>query len=145
MFVRVVNPCALNQLQVVEQRKYVVQYGEGDDAVVARRSTAEEQVELTEETCKRRNARKAEHGDGKSDGEHVLLLGKSSQGIECLSAVVTDNAEDEEGEVIRNRVNEQVVDNGCLCSGCRTEEGNHDIAGLSDRAVGHEAAEPELL
>ena len=70
------------------------------------RSTTEEQVELTEESCKGRDASQTEHGDRKSDGEHGLLLRKPAQGIEGLFAVVSDNAKDEEGEVVRNRIHE---------------------------------------
>ena len=145
MLVRIVNPCAFNQLQVVVEGEYVIEDSKGDDAVMSGRSSAEEQVELTEESCKGRNACKAEHGNGKSDGKHGFLLGKSTQGIEGLFAVVTDNAEDKEGEVVRNRIHEQVVNDGGFCCRCRTEQGDHNVASLGNGAVGHEAAKPGLL
>ena len=58
---------------------------------------------------------------------------------------MADNAEDEEGEVVRNGVDEQVVDDCRLGHGGGAEEGDHDVACLGDGTVGHEAAEATLL
>ena len=145
MLVGVIYPCALNELQVVVQRKHVVQHGECHDSVVAGRCATEEKVKLSEETSKRRNTCEAEHSDGQCNRECRLLLGKSAQGIEGFFAVVADDAENEEREVVRNGIHEQVVDNGCLSHDGITEESNHDIARLRNGTVGHEATEPALL
>ena len=112
---------------------------------MARRCSAEEQVELPEEAGKRRDACKAEHRNRECHGEARVLLRKPAQGGERFFAVVPDDAEDEEGEVVRYRVHEQVVDDGRLCRGCGPEEGHHDVACLGDGTVGHEPAEPALL
>ena len=108
--VRFVDPGALDELQVVEQCNHVVQNGECDERVMTRRCTAEEQVELSEETGKRRNACQAEYRTGKCNAKARVLLRKSAERIECFFAVVSDDAEYEEREVVRNGVDEEVID-----------------------------------
>ncbi len=56
-----------------------------------------------------------------------------------------DDAEHEECEVVRNGIDKEVIDDCSLCCCCRAEQGDHDVACLSDRAVSHEAAEAALL
>ena len=75
MAIGFIDPGGLDELQVVEECNDVVQDGECDECVMACGCTAEEQVELAEETCKRRDAGETEHRDGKRDGEARALLG----------------------------------------------------------------------
>ena len=65
--------------------------------------------------------------------------------MECFFAVVPDNAEHEECKVVRNSIDKEIVNDGCLCSFCRPEQGDHDVTGLSDGTVSHESAEAALL
>ena len=145
MVVRFVYPGALDELQVVEQRNHIVQNGEGYERIVSRRGSAEEQVELSEETGKRRDACQAEHRNRKSDTEARVLLRKSAERVECFFAVVPDDAEHEEREVVRNGVDKEVIDDCRLCHCSRAEQCHHDVAGLGDGAVCHESAETALL
>ena len=140
-----VDPGALDELQVVVKGDDVVQHGKGHERVVPGGRSGEEQVELAEEARKGRNARKAEHGHGERDGECRVLLAEAAQGVERLFAVVADDAENEEREVVRECVDEQVVDDGRAGHLDGPEERNHDIAGLRDGTVRHEAAEACLL
>ena len=56
-----------------------------------------------------------------------------------------DDAEHEEGEVVRNGIDKEVIDDSRLCCCCWAEQGDHDVACLCDRAVSHETAEAALL
>ncbi len=145
MVVRFVYPGALDELQVVEQRNHVVQDGECHERIVSRRGAAEEQVELSEKTGKRRDACQAEHRNRKSDAEARVLLRKSAERVERFFAVVPDDAEHEECEVVRNGVDEEVIDDCRLCHCSRAEQCHHDVTGLGDGAVSHESAEAALL
>ena len=145
MTVRFIDPSSFDELQVVEEGDDVVQDGEGDECVMACRSSAEEQVEFAEESSERRNACQAEHRDRKCDAEARVLLRKSAKRLECFFAVVSDNAEHEEREVVRNGIDKEVIDDCCLCGCCRAEQSHHDVTGLSDGAVSHETAEAALL
>ena len=107
--------------------------------------TAEEQVELAEETGERRDACQAEHRNGKGNAKARVLFRKATERLECFFAVVTDNAEHEEGKVVRNGIDKEVIDDSRLCCCCWAEQCHHDVTGLSDGAVSHEAAEAALL
>ena len=145
MTVRFIDPSSFDELQVVEEGYDVVQDGEGDECVMACRSSAEEQVEFAEESSERRNACQAEHRNRKCDAEARVLLRKSAKRLECFFAVMPDDAEYEEGEVVRNGIDEEVIDDGRLCCCCWAKQCNHDVTGLSDGAVSHETAEAALL
>ena len=73
-----IDPCTLNQLQVVEQGDDVVQNGESHESIMSSGCTAEEQVEFSEESGEGRNASQAEHRNRKGDAEVRILLGKSA-------------------------------------------------------------------
>lgn len=145
MTVRFIDPSSFDELQVVEEGYDVVQDGEGYECVMACRSSAEEQVEFAEESSERRNACQAEHRNRKCDAEARVLLRKSAKRLECFFAVMPDDAEYEEGEVVRNGIDEEVVDDSRLCDCCRAKQCYHDVTGLSDGAVSHETAEAALL
>ena len=121
MTIGFIDPGCLDELQVVEERNDVVQDGECHECVMSRRGTAEEQVELAEEACERRNACQAEHRNRKGDAKARILLRKSAERLECLFAVVPDDAEHEECEVVRNGIDKEVIDDCCLCCCCRAE------------------------
>ncbi len=95
-----IDPGCLDELQVVEERNDVVQNSECDERVMSRGSSAEEQVELAEESCERWDACQAEHRNRKGDAKARILLRKSAERLECLFAVVPDDAEHEECEVV---------------------------------------------
>ena len=145
MAVRFIDPGCLDELQVVEECNDVVQDGECHERVMACRGSTEEQVELAEETGERRDACQAEHRNGESYAKARVLLRKSTERLERFFAVVPDNAEYEEGEVVRNGIDEEVIDDCRLSGCCRAEQCDHDVTGLSDGAVSHEAAEAALL
>ena len=113
MTVRFIDPSSFDELQVVEEGDDVVQDGEGYECVMACRSSAEEQVELAEESSERWNACQAEHRNRKCDAEARVLLRKSAKRLECFFAVMPDDAEYEEGEVVRNGIDEEVERDSC--------------------------------
>ena len=59
--------------------------------------------------------------------------------------MVPNDAEHEEGEVVGNRIDKEVIDDCRLCDCCRAKQCDHDVTGLSDGTVSHEAAEAALL
>ena len=145
MAIGFIDPGGLDELQVVEECNDVVQDGECDECVMACGCTAEEQVELAEETSERRDACQAEHRNGKGNAKARVLFRKATERLECFFTVVSDNAENEEREVVRNGIDKEVIDDCRLCGCCRAEQCHHDVTGLSDRAVSHETAEAALL
>lgn len=66
--VGLIDPSALDELQVVEQSNDVVQNGESYKRIMPCRCPAEEQMELAEEPSERRDACQAEHRNGKRNG-----------------------------------------------------------------------------
>lgn len=66
--VGLIDPSALDELQVVEQCDNVVQNGESYKRIMPCRCPAEEQMELAKEPGERRNACQAEHRNGKRNG-----------------------------------------------------------------------------
>ena len=74
MTIGFIDPGGLDELQVVEERNDVVQDGECHERVMARGGSAEEQVELAEESSERWNACQAEHRNRKGDAKARVLL-----------------------------------------------------------------------